>query len=127
MEKLVNLTPHPVTILSPECAEYNARTRSYQLKGEPQVLFQLPADKALPLPRVSTEEVELSEVQGVPTISVQYGEIENLPEQEEGTFFVVSALAANAARERGRKDVLVPARMVREADGRIVGCLALAM
>lgn len=34
-----------------------------------------------------------------------YGEIENLPEPEEGTIYIVSA----AAKEKGRTDVVAPA------------------
>ena len=41
--------------------------------------------------------------------SVFYGEIENLPEPEEGTIYIVSALVLAAAKEKGRTDVVAPA------------------
>ena len=38
--------------------------------------------------------------------TVFYGEIENLPEPEEGTIYIVSALVLAAAKEKGRTDVV---------------------
>ena len=37
--------------------------------------------------------------------TVFYGEIENLPEPEEGTIYIVSAMVLAAAKEKGRTDV----------------------
>lgn len=51
----------------------------------------------------------------------------HLPPEEPGTMLIVSALVANAGMAHGRKDLLVPTRMVRDVEGRIVGCLALAI
>ena len=41
--------------------------------------------------------------------TVFYGEIENLPEPEEGTIYIVSAMVLAAAKEKGRTDVVAPA------------------
>lgn len=41
--------------------------------------------------------------------TVFYGEIENLPEPEEGTIYIVSALVLAAAKEKGRTDIVAPA------------------
>ena len=41
--------------------------------------------------------------------SVFYGEIENLPEPEEGTIYIVSAVVLAAAKNKGRTDVVAPA------------------
>lgn len=40
--------------------------------------------------------------------TVFYGEIENLPEPEEGTIYIVSAMVLAAAKEKGRTDVVHP-------------------
>ena len=40
---------------------------------------------------------------------VFYGEIENLPEPEDGTYYIVSAMVLAAAKEKGRTDVVAPA------------------
>lgn len=125
MSQIRNLTPHPVIILDPECAEYDPRTRSYRLTSDPVVARRFETEEG-PFPRCTTSEEECAMVDGVPTISVVFGEVENLPAMEDGTFLVVSAIVANAAKEQGRQDVLVPSRVVRDANGGIVGCLALA-
>lgn len=41
--------------------------------------------------------------------TVFYGEIENLPEPEEDTIYIVSAMVLTAAKEKGRTDVVAPA------------------
>ena len=51
-----------------------------------------------------------------------YGEVENLPQPQEGTYYVVSALTAQAAK--GRTDLLVVGTTVRNAEGQIVGCIS---
>jgi len=55
--------------------------------------------------------------------SVSFGAVENLPAPEPGTVYVVSALVLAAAP--GRADVFAPGPAVRDADGRIIGCLGL--
>ena len=123
MGQIRNLTPHVVIILDPACAEYNPRTRSYDLKGDLIVSCRIEPDQVA-LPRVSSTEVEMEPVNGVPVVQVQYGEVENLPDAQDDVFLVVSAITANAVRDR--QDLLIPARMVRDAQGKILGCLALA-
>ena len=76
--------------------------------------------------RCSTFEVEQSPIEGIPTIRLEFGEIENLPEFQSDQWLIVSAIVANAGRAKGRTDLLVPAHMVRDTSGNIVGCLALA-
>jgi hypothetical protein len=41
--------------------------------------------------------------------SVQFGDVVGLPEQEEGTILIVSAIVAAAAAKAGRTDVVSPA------------------
>ncbi len=125
MCRCVNLTPHVVTIVSPTCAEYDPRTRSYRLTGEAVIVREIPSTTGA-VPRCSVAEADAEAIEDIPTVRLEYGEVENLPAPEEGVFFIVSAITANAARRSGRTDLLTVARMVRDADGRIVGCLALA-
>lgn len=51
-----------------------------------------------------------------------YGEPEGLPEAAEGTYYIVSALTAQAAKDR--TDLLIVDGTVRDADNRICGCTA---
>ena len=120
-----NLTPHEVRILDPRCCEFNPRTRSYSLIGELVVLMTIAPEDGN-VPRCSTHEVECDPICGIPTLEIAFGQVENLPDQSEGQWLIVSAIVANAARANGRTDCLVPAHMVRDASGNIVGCLALA-
>lgn len=125
MERILNMTPHPVILLDGNGCEYNPRTRSYSLVGEPTELrvFEPVGDTPI---RCSTSEVQMDPIDGVPTLGITFGEIEGLPEEREGVYMIVSAIVANAGRSQGRRDLLVPAHLVRNADGNIVGCLALA-
>ncbi len=125
MSEVRNFTPHQVRIIDPQCCEYNSLTRSYSLTGEPMVLRTIEPEGGN-IPRCSTTEVECSPVDGIPTCQVEFGEVENLPAQQEGQWLIVSAIVATAGRAAGRTDLLVPTRMVRDAAGNIVGCLALA-
>lgn len=51
-----------------------------------------------------------------------YGSPEGLPEPVEGTYYIVSALTAQAAKDR--TDLLIVDGTVRDADNRICGCTA---
>ena len=70
---------------------------------------------------------EVGEHAGVKLISKKFGELEGLPESQEGTIFVVSIIAATAAKEIGRTDCVVPGEVIRDEEGRIIGCKNLAV
>jgi len=70
------------------------------------------------------QEVELRSNPKVSFREPSFGETEGLPDQEEGVFLIVSAIAAQGCKERD--DVFVPARPIRDEQGRIVACQALA-
>ena len=59
----------------------------------------------------------------IETFISSFGEVENLPPQEEGVMVIVSAMVASAAKNRD--DLLVPGELVRDAAGNIVGCRSL--
>jgi len=50
--------------------------------------------------------------------------VENLPDPPEGVYYIVSLAVAQAAR---RPDLLVPDDMVRDEQGRILGCRRFAV
>ena len=100
----------------------------------PHIINIIVGDKVIDLapsgviPRVSVKS-ELSEsilISGteVPVYQDTYGELNDLPEQQEGTFLVVSRLVAAAAK--GRNDLLVPGSLVRNEQGQPIGCKGLA-
>lgn len=129
--KLVNLTPHAVTLLAEGFAVFDGKAKCYRQPDgvKPFVLAEFPSAGVA---RCAISEVLLGEqdVDGcdftIPFVGVSFGEIEGLPAPVDDTVYIVSAIVANAARAQGRHDVVVPARMVRDAEGKILGCLAFA-
>jgi hypothetical protein len=60
----------------------------------------------------------------VPVVRQSLGEVTGLPEQTAGTYLIVSRVIAAACPDR--LDLLVPDNLVRDSDGRIVGCRRFA-
>lgn len=64
------------------------------------------------------------EIDGIPIVNVEYGEIRNLPDPEEGTYFIVSSLVRDAVIKQARTDCLSPGGFIRE-NNKVIGCLFL--
>lgn len=60
----------------------------------------------------------------VPITRSVFGAVEGLPDPAPRTHYIVSRVVAEAARDR--RDLLVPDDTVRDEQGRIIGCRALA-
>lgn len=73
--------------------------------------------------RLKATTVADEPIDGIPTSRTAFGEPEGLPEYEEGTYYIVSQLVKSALPQR--TDLLVPAEVVRDADGNIIGCKSL--
>ena len=106
--KLKNFTPHNVVIV------INDSTKK----------IVIPSDGIARVTETKTVAPSI-DVDGViiETFLSAFGEVENLPPQEEGVMIIVSALVASAAK--GRDDLLVPGELVRDDGGNIVGCKSL--
>lgn len=112
MAIIINLTPHTLNvmdaagncILTVPASGQLARCRQVTTPGAP---------------------VEVEETL-IPTGANQFGEIQGLPDPQEGTLLFVSALVATAAWEQGRNDVVCPLQAVRDEEGRIIGTSGLA-
>lgn len=100
--QLINLTPHAIVIRLPD--------------GDREI----PASGSVA--RVATSHVPAGTIDGIPVFDQTFGEIEGLPEPQEGVVFIVSAIVLAAAKELGRTDVVAPdtARAIRNEDGQIV-------
>lgn len=94
---IVNLTPHPVNIV-------NGPT--FPPSGE--------------VARVSSTTEKVGEIAGVSLFRTRFGAVEGLPPPSNGDYFIVSRMVASAARER--EDLLVPSGLVRDEEGRVIGC-----
>jgi hypothetical protein len=102
-----NLTPHEITIV-----DSNAKV----VKAIPSEGIAL---------RLKATTVPVETVSGVPLTRTVYGECADMPEEKEGTFLIVSQLILAAYPER--KDLLVPAEMLRDEKGNIIGCQSLGL
>lgn len=103
--KIINATPHEVRII---------KEGSATIICEPSGI----------LPRVSQTTEVIGELDGITITKNKYGEVENLPPYENGIWYIVSAMVANAMPER--EDLLIPNESVRDEHGRIIGCRSLA-
>lgn len=71
--------------------------------------------------RVKTSTIKDTEFLGYPIFKTTFGEVEGLPEPEEGVMYIVSALCMNACPDR--KDLLAPGNLMRNEQGQPVGCI----
>ena len=71
--------------------------------------------------RVKSSTVKVGEHASAPIYTSTFGEVEGLPEPEEGTIYIVSALTLNAVANR--LDVVAPGNLQRDQDGNPIGCI----
>lgn len=76
------------------------------------------------VPRCSQSEVTAGTVAGIPITKQVFGDVVDLPEPEPEVYLVVSRLVAAACPER--KDLLIPGPLVRDDEGRVIGCRGLS-
>lgn len=64
----------------------------------------------------------------IPICRMVYGAPVDLPEPKDGVGYIVSAITANAAKAAGRPtdDLFITAGMIRDEQGRIIGCTGFA-
>ena len=103
-KKILNMTPHPVNIIDEE----NKVILSIQPTG---------------LVRLKAITVKKDSINGIPTSSTEFGQPDGLPDFSFGTFIIVSQLVKSALPQR--TDLLVPAEVVRDKEGNIIGCRSL--
>ena len=101
---LINLTPHAITIVRDG--------------GN----ITLPPSGTIA--RCTVARRQVGSVDGIPINRTVFGAVEGLPDPQPGTYYIVSALVAQACPDR--HDLLLPDDTVRDDQGRIVGCRALA-
>lgn len=119
MERIVNLTPHPVTVIE----------RVYDL---PCVTYPSAGEARAEPHRQQVDSIHVADDPDgpilVPIYRVTFGAIEGLPAPQLGTTCIVSRITADVARDAGRPtdDLLIPDDLVRDDDGQPLGCRAFA-
>lgn len=103
---IINLTPHAITFLD----------------GNNSVLATIEPSGVVA--RASQTRDRVSEVNGIPVNQCSYGAVTGLPDPQDETIYLVSALTAQACRDRS--DVFITDDAVRDDSGRIIGCRAIA-
>jgi hypothetical protein len=99
--EIINLTPHTVNMVSEEGVEISR----FISQGEARC-------------KQSIEKV--GEINGILITETQFGEVYGLPDEKEGTYYIVSRLVMQACNNRN--DLLVPNEIVRDMEGKIIGC-----
>lgn len=106
-QNIFNYTPHRIDILN----------------SNGEVIRTFPATGLIRL-KASTVSAGYA-IDGISITTTQFGEPEGLPEPMEGIYYIVSQLVKSALPHR--KDLLVPADVVRDANGNILGCKSLGI
>lgn len=105
MTMIVNLTPHDITIVD----------------GNGDIQTTIP--KSGTVARVAMKRVWTDCINGIGLYETQLGEVQDLPEREEGIRYIVSALVRTAVPDR--VDLFSPGELVRDDAGRVIGCRGL--
>ena len=108
MKKLINLTPHAVTIVN--------GGESITIDPSGIVARCKQTDE-------QTGYIE-TEYGDIPISETKFGEVIDLPDPKQDTCYIVSRLIMQACYERA--DLLVPNEIVRDSAGIIIGCKSLA-
>lgn len=111
---LVNLTEHTLNI-------------HFDIDAAVSKCLNLPPSGEIA--RVKTSSVKVDEVQHgndiIPVFATSFGEVENLPDPQEGVTYVASLVVAKKAVAEGRRDVVSPGRLIRDDEGQPCGCWSL--
>ena len=103
--KIKNFTPHEVVVLNDQY----------------EVVARFPSEGVI---RLSEERLKIGDANGIPIYKKSFGGSESLPPEEDGTVYIVSLPVAQAFPSRS--DFIVPDQLVRDDQGRIIGCRAFA-
>ena len=76
------------------------------------------------IPRCEQREIFVDKIDTIPVTKQVFGEVIDLPEQEDGVYLVVSRLVAAACPNRS--DLLIPGPLVRDEAGKVIGCKGLS-
>lgn len=122
---IINLTPHPIKIVDQSTVTFDSAIRKNVVNGDPVIVATIPS-AGVASAKIST--VADGSIDGVPVYKKQITGCDALPDADDDTIFVVSALYVSAFRAvNGNTDKLFTiADPVYTTDGRtIVGSLGI--
>ena len=99
---IINLTPHTLNVISRN-----------------GIVVDIPSTG---LARVSSTRVVCGITNGITLYSERYGNVEGLPAPCENTIYIVSRPVATALVGSDRNDIYVPGELIRDEQGRPIGC-----
>jgi hypothetical protein len=111
---LVNCTPHDLHFVLDDGTKYTLERSKHVARCE----------------EIRTYDGTIQPERGGPLIPIYakgFGDLTGLPDPKMGVRYVVSIVAAQAARKLGRYDVMVVDDMVRDEVGTIIGCRSLGI
>ena len=111
MATIRNYTPHAVTVFP----EYTDRDWN-----PPAARHTYPSEGVA---RCAAETRLVGQIGGIPITQTVMGQIEGLPDFEDGVILIVSRIVADAS---DRCDLVYPNELIRDAVGRVLGCKSLA-
>lgn len=101
---IINLTPHDVNLLLEDDV----------------IVF-----KSEGIARVQQKEIIDECFDRVPIYKNKYGEVEGLPKEKDGVYYIVSFVVASALKDK-RNDLLIVTKTERNEKGQIIGCYGFA-
>ena len=116
MKTILNYTLHDITIL-------NYTPHSITGVGDDgHVIRNYPS---VGVARLKSETVRVYDLNDIPVTKTVFGEPEGLPNESGVVFYIVSGLIKSALTER--TDLLSPGELVRDDQGRVIGCKSLSL
>jgi len=112
-----NATPHKVVLMIPD-PDHQWSDQDHW----PAVEF-MPSGIIARVSTTQTEDVELSQVLGVPVVKEEAGAVQGLPNEDHGTIWIVSTIVLNNS---DRHDLIAPdtgPTAIRNAEGQIIGVI----
>lgn len=110
MSTFVNLTPHVINI--------------FRSAEDTNPIVVPPSGTVA---RIATRPMETELVNGVPVTTSALIGVQGLPEEKPDVMYITSGMVVDHLGVWGpqRRDVVAPGELVRDSDGRPVGCLGL--
>ena len=109
IKKLENLTPHAINIV----------VEGKEIKIAPNGKVARCSEHIEKI-----DELEYDDGFRIPVVEKMLGEVEDLPEPDDGKIFIVSLAVAQAAN---RKDVLAIGEIIRDGKGQVIGAKSLSL